>query len=106
MPLFSVFFGAVMGQLASFLAQFMTRKVAVVTAALTALGTVSAALLAAFNGFVTPLMAHMFNTQYGQFLGLAFPPIAGTCMATMGACWAACVLYRWQIQALNVSVQA
>lgn len=38
--------------------------------------------LGVFNSYLAPLAQEAFNTQYGQFMGLAFPPVAGTCMAT------------------------
>lgn len=106
MPLFALFFGGVMSGFASFLATFLTRKVAVVSAALIALGTITGALLLGFNTLVTPLVAQMFSSQYGQFMGLAFPPVAGTCLAALGTGWAACTLYAWQFKALSIAVQA
>jgi len=106
MPLFALFFGSMLSALAGFLAKFLTRKLAVASTAIAALATVTGALLAAFNLAVAPLVAQMFSTAYGQLLGLAFPPVAGTCLAVYGSMWAACGLYSWQVRALKISVVA
>jgi ABC-type uncharacterized transport system permease subunit len=106
MPLLGSLLVSLFSGLATFFAQFLTRKVAVATAAVAALGTVTVALLAAFNGLVAPLAAAVFSTQYGQVLGLAFPPMAGTCLAIMASCWAACTLYSWQRKAIELAAQA
>lgn len=53
-----------------------------------------AALMLLFNTTVAPLAAAMFNTQYGQFLGLAFPPVAGTCLTAISVVWIGCATFR------------
>lgn len=106
MPLLGALLGNLFTGLAAFLVTFLTRKVAVATAAVAAFGVVTVALLATFNTLVAPLAGALFNTAYGQVLGLAFPPMAGTCLAIMGSCWAACTLYRWQVAAIKLSASA
>lgn len=106
MPLFAAFLGNVLAGLAGFFATFLTRKVAVAAAAVTAFGTAVAALLAAFNTIVAPIAAGMFSTSYGALLGLVFPPAAGTCMTAIAATWAACTLYTWQARAIALMAQA
>lgn len=106
MPLFAVLFSGVMGALATFLAKFVTRKLAVLGAALTALSVLYVGLLITMNAILTPMLDRLFVTSYGQALGLAFPPAAGTCMAILAGAWAACALFKWQLRALTMSVQA
>lgn len=53
-----------------------------------------AALLLTFNTLVSPLIGQIFSTQYGQFIGLAFPPIAGTCLTTIVTAATAVQIYR------------
>lgn len=106
MPLFAAFLGNVLVGLAGFFASFLTRKVAVAAAAVSAFGTAIAALLLAFNTLVSPLVAGIFSTSYGAVLGLAFPPIAGTCLASIASCWAACALYTWQRRAISLAAAA
>jgi hypothetical protein len=59
-----------------------------------------------FNNVVSPLVGQMFSTQYGQFLGLAFPPIAGTCMTGIAATWGACALYKLKVQSIKMSASS
>jgi len=106
MPLLGALIISLASGIASFFVQFLTRKLAIAAAAVAALGVVTVALLAGFNGLVAPLVAQLFATSYGQVIGLAFPPVAGTCMATISACWAACTLYKWQVRAISLSAVA
>lgn len=52
------------------------------------------ALMVVFNLAVSPLVASLFSTAYGQFLGLAFPPVAGTCISAITTCWVGCATYK------------
>lgn len=106
MPLLGSLLLTLVSGFASFLAQFLAKKVAIIAAALTGLAAITVALLAVFNSLVAPLAEQAFSTEYGQFLGLCFPPVSGNCLAAIGACWAACTLYGWQVKALSLAVQA
>lgn len=106
MPLLGVLLSGLLGSLATFFAKFVTRKLAVIGAAMAALATITTTALLAMNTIVTPLVANLFNTQYGTVIGLAFPPAAGNCMAAIGLSWAACALFKWQFRALAISIQA
>jgi hypothetical protein len=106
MPLLGALISTLMVGLVDFFVRFFTRKVAVLFAALTAFSAMTAVLLVSFNSVVSPLADQLFSNEVGQFLGLAFPPVAGTCMATIASTWAACALYGWQTRALALSVQA
>ena len=44
-----------------------------------------------FSTMIYPWMQGIFNTAYGALLGLLFPPVAGTVMASLGAYWT-CVI--------------
>jgi hypothetical protein len=106
MPILGGLLVTLFSAFASFFATFLTRKIAVAGAAVASLGTITLALLAVFNTQVAPLAAAVFSTQYGQFIGLAFPPMAGTCMASIGVVWSACTLYAWQRRAINLAAQS
>jgi len=106
MPVLGALLYSLLGGLAAFFVKFMTRKMAVISAAITALAVITGALLLTFNTVISPLAQQAFSNEVGQFLGLAFPPVAGTCIAAMGTIWAACTLYGWQLRALAISVQA
>ncbi len=70
MPVLGALFVSLATGIASFFASFLTRKVAVATAAVAALATITGVLLLAFNAAVVPLLSGMFATSYGQFMGL------------------------------------
>jgi len=77
-------------------------QIALRLAAVASLLTFGAALLLVFNTAVAPLAGAVFSTAYGQFIGLAFPPIAGTCLAAVASVWSACALYGVQRRALSL----
>lgn len=103
MPIFAQLFAGFMTAIGGFLLKLFVAKVTirvVAVAAITALGSV---LLLTFNNFIAPLVAQAFNTQYGQFLGLAFPPVAGTVLAGLLTLWAACIAYRLHVEAIKMT---
>jgi len=57
-------------------------------------GAAYALTVAVFNSYLAPLASQAFNTQYGQFMGLAFPPVAGTCIVTFSGALLASFLWR------------
>jgi len=106
MPLLGALLTTLFGGIATWFVSILGRKLAVAAAGIGALATITGALMLAMRSVVNPLLASMFSTQYGQFLGLAFPPVAGTCIAAIATTWAACALYKWQRAAVNIGVQA
>lgn len=103
MPLLGAFLASFFTGLSTFLAKLFAARVAIRLAAIATIGALGTALLLSFNAFISPLVAAAFSTQYGQLLGLVFPPIAGTCLAGVLALWAACMSYRLQVQAIKVT---
>lgn len=103
MPLLGGLIQSLFGALAGFLLKAFAAKVAARVAAIGVFVALSGGLLAAFNLVVAPFLGQLFNTEYGQFLGLAFPPIAGTCMAAIAAVWVAVQTYRLQVAALRIA---
>jgi len=77
-------------------------QIAVKLAAVAAFIGFGVVLLGVFNTLVAPIAGAVFSTGFGQVLGLAFPPIAGTCLAAVAAVWAACGLYGIQRRALSM----
>jgi len=106
MSLLAQLIAALVGGIASFIASMLSKKVTTMVLATGAITVVSAALIAAFNLAVTPLVQAMFSTQFGQFIGLAFPPISGTCMTSIGAMWAACALYKLKVVSIKMTASA
>lgn len=106
MPLLGALLVSLFSGLGSFLASFLSKKAAFGVAAAATLGTLYGAMVVFMNNAVAPILSSLFNTQYGQFIGLAVPPLAGTCLGIIASTWAACTLYSWQKKALDVFVKA
>lgn len=103
MPLLAGLLQSLFGGLAAFLAGEASKRATMALLVSTGLVLASAALLTAFNLAVKPLVAAMFSTQFGQFIGLAFPPIAGNCLAAIGGTWAACGAYKLKVVSIRAS---
>lgn len=95
MPLFAALFSgiatSIFGLIASMVgAQIATRLVAVATVA-----ALYVTFVGVFTAFIAPLIGSIFSTQYGQLLGLLFPPVAGTCVASLATLWAGILSYKY-----------
>lgn len=106
MPLLGTLLASLAGSLASFLANIWAKKVGVAFLAASGITGLTIGLLILFNNLVAPLVQAMFTTTYGQFIGLAFPPVAGSCMATIGLTWTACAVYRLKVATIKISASA
>lgn len=106
MPLLAKLVALLFGGIGSLIGLFWAKKISVSVIAVAAFATSLAVLMAVFNGLVSPLIQQMFSTSLGQFIGLAFPPIAGTCLASLATCWGACALYKLKIQSIKMSASA
>ena len=83
MPLLAALLAGFFPALTAFLLRMFAAKLIMLTIGLVLLSGLGFGFVAFFNQKIGPLVAAAFSTQYGQFLGLAFPPIAGTCIATI-----------------------
>lgn len=106
MPLLGALLSSLFGGIASLVALFWAKKIGVTAVAVIAFAAALVALMATFNLLVAPLIQSMFSSSLGQFIGLAFPPIAGSCLASLGTCWGACALYKLKIQSIRMSASA
>lgn len=97
MPIFAALFKVIMGNLVAFVTMYLTSKYAMRIAAVLALAAIYISAVTLFSTTVSPLIGALFSTGYGQFIGLAFPPIAGTVVAGYVALWVALVGWSyWQ----------
>lgn len=103
MPLFATLVATFFEGLAAFLFKVFAAKVAIRVAAVAAIGGFGALLMATFNNVVSPMVSQLFSTQYGQLIGLAFPPVAGTVLAGVATIWVACTTYKLQEHAVKVT---
>ncbi|WP_234264904.1 DUF5455 family protein [Hydrogenophaga sp. NFH-34] len=98
MPALAALIGAVFTQLGFFLLKLFLARAAIRAVGVTAIIALSVGLVATFNEFLAPLVQSAFMTSYGQFIGLAFPPIAGTCLATIVSAVGAVFVYRLKVR--------
>lgn len=103
MPLFAQFFGALFTALGGFLLKLFVARVAVRVAAVTLMCSLAAGLLATFNMMIAPWISLVFNHEYGQWLGLLFPPISGTIITALMGFWLAVKTYQIQQRAIMVT---
>jgi len=103
MPLFAALFSSLFSAFGVFLAKLFAGRLALRLMGVTALTALGAALLVTFNGYIAPLVAMAFTTSYGQFIGLAFPPVAGTVLTLYFTAWIAVQTYKLQARAVALT---
>lgn len=106
MPLLAGLLAQLFGGFAAQIAAMFVKKAGTAVAAAAAIAVCMGVLVVAFNTVVSPFVAAMFSTTYGQFIGLAFPPMAGTCLAAIGTTWAACGLYKLKVATIKATASA
>lgn len=105
MPLMAGLLVTLFQAVTTFLAIRMATRTAFLLAAVGILWGLYGTMVTTMNTLVAPLATAIFSTSYGQFVGLLFPPIAGTCVAAITAAWAACTMYAYQKKALDMFVK-
>jgi len=103
MPLLGQAIAALFTALSGFLLKLFVARVAIRVTAVAAIASLGTALMVSFNSFVAPIVGGLFATQYGQLLGLVFPPFAGTVLFGLVALWSACAVYKLQVSAIKVT---
>lgn len=103
MPLFAQFFGALFGALGGFLLKLFAAKIAMRVAGVGLLMALGAGMLTAFNTAIAPLIAQVFSHPFGQFLGLLFPPIAGSILTMLLTAWVSIKTYEVQRRAVELT---
>lgn len=95
MPALGALLAGVAGNLYGLILALVGTRYAVALTAVVGLAGLYVTAVTGFSLLVSPLIGALFNTQYGQFLGLAFPPIAGTVVAGLSGLWLALLTYRY-----------
>lgn len=102
MPLFAALVKALFGNLTALYLAIVSTRLGLVVAAAAALGGLYVTAVGVFTAFVQPLIASAFSTAYGQVLGLAFPPVAGTVVAGLAGLWVALITKSYLSRVLSV----
>lgn len=106
MPLLAQLLTSLFGSFIAGLTKDLSRKATTLVVATGSFAVAAVTLMAAFRLVVKPLALAMFSTQYGQVIGLAFPPVAGSCIAAITACWIACAAYKMQLLIIKTTASA
>lgn len=106
MPILGALLVTLFAGFATWLAQFVARKVAIAIAYVAVLGTITVALLAIMTALLAPIATALFSSTIFGWVGLAFPPAASACLTAYGTAWAGCVLYSWQRESLRLAAAA
>lgn len=85
MPLLAVLIKGLFGSLLGLLTALVGAKAAVRIAAATTLAGIYISCVLMFTNLVAQWIGMVFNTAYGQILGLLFPPISGTVVVSLFA---------------------
>lgn len=95
MPLLAAFLGGAIARIFSFLAAAFGAQWGMRLTVMLAIAAGYVAFVGVFSAVVAPMFGTVFATQYGQLLGLLFPPAAGSVLAAMVGLWAAVLGYRY-----------
>lgn len=95
MPALAALLSGLLGNVYALVLAVVGARYALTLSAGLALATLYVTAVAVFSAFVSPLLGALFSTEYGQFMGLAFPPVAGTVLAGLFGLWNALMGYRY-----------
>ena len=100
MPLLATFLGSILSSIFGLVAAITGAKVAVRLLAVASVAALYVASVLAFSNIIAPWLAVVFSSQYGQLLGLLFPPVAGTVLAALASYWGTVAAFRY-VQSLT-----
>ena len=103
MPLLALLLKSILGAAFSFAVAAFGARLAAKVAGAAALVALYAGGVVAFSTVVAPLFGYVFNTQYGQLLGLLFPPVAGTVLAGLVVFWGAVMVKRYLVSVTKLA---
>lgn len=106
MPQLATLLASLIGSLIGGFGKDAARKGATLLIATAAFAAATVALMLVFRTVVAPLVQAAFSTTLGQYIGLAFPPVAGNCIAATTACWIACAVYRLQTRIVQATASS
>ncbi|MGE6211683.1 hypothetical protein [Comamonas aquatica] len=87
MPLAALFLGSIGQILYRFIVYLVGAQHAARVAAVLALASIYIACVSYFSSMIVPWLQGIFSSAYGSLLGLLFPPVSGTVLASLSAYW-------------------
>jgi hypothetical protein len=98
MPLFAALVKALFGSAVSLLLALVAAKQAIRLSAVLIFAGLYLTSVVLYSAFVSPLLGSLFSTAYGQVIGLAFPPVSGTVIASLSALWVSLLVKRYIVR--------
>lgn len=107
MQLVALFFGSLFAGVVSFLAQYLTKKLAITVAAIAAFAALTAGFYAALSSAMG-LLIYSLPDNHGLSIGLwiGIPDIAPLCFSVAWATDVAVYLYKWNVTNIKLAVSA
>lgn len=87
MPLLATLLSTLGASIFGLIAAITGAKIATRLLAVAALATLYISCVVYFTTIIGPWIGTIFSGQYGQLLGLLFPPISGSVLASLAGYW-------------------
>lgn len=87
MPLLGTLLLSLLKPIFNLIAWAIGVKNAIRLTAVATLATIYLSCVIYYSEMIVPWLTGVFSTAYGAFLGLLFPPISGTVLASLSAYW-------------------
>jgi len=104
MPLLAKLFVWLTGNIYGLILSAFGAKWAIRVSAITALAGLYVASAVAFSTLIVPWLDAFASTQFGILLGLLFPPVAGTVLASLAAFWAVILASRYSAKLIKMTI--
>jgi hypothetical protein len=104
MPVLAVLLKALLGSLYGLLVALVTQRLSMKLAGILFIAGGYVVFVVLYTTTVAPLIALLFSTAYGNFIGLMFPPIAGSVLAGVVGLWIALVVKNYYARAIKIGV--
>lgn len=104
MPIFAALFQAVSAAWVSLWVGFQAARISMRLSFVAAVAAIYVACVIGWTLFMSPLALALFSTQWGQFLGLAFPPISGSVIAGFVGVWICIVSKNYLIKVSKAGI--
>lgn len=103
MPILGALLTSLFGSILTFLAAYLTKKIAFGVAAVAAYSTITLALYAVFRSVLNGLNGYVISMPefWTLMLQISIPPAAPFCFSSYMTVWSACTVYAWQRDALD-----
>lgn len=95
MPIFAAFLGSILAKIYSALVYLVGAKFAIRVAIAMAFASSYISMVVVFNSYLEDWLEQVFSSDYGQFLGLLFPPVAGSVIAGLSAFWTIVLIHHY-----------